>query len=122
MDSMAFTFPIKSGMVERGMKFIEEMGTERADHHHDVHKSHGFKLLRMWYQTQPIEAVVIYLEADDVEAALKNLNESSHDFDAWFFKEIAEISGEHPSDIQTTLLIDWHHEHRHRHVIKAARN
>jgi hypothetical protein len=121
MQSTGFAFPVKEGMVERGMRFIEELGTDRAEHHHHVHKAHGFTTARMWYQTQPFEAVIIYLEADDIEAALGNLRDSKHDFDSWFFSQIKELSGVHATDFQTLPLLDWHHQDGHRHVIKAPK-
>jgi hypothetical protein len=116
VETIAFALPVKPGMVERGYKFIQELGKERADEHHELHKSHGFKVMKIWYQTEPVEMVIIYLEAPELDSARQNFRNSGHTFDQWFQDMVREVTGQPPINFQATLLLDWDRDQRHRYV------
>jgi len=120
VSTIAFAFPIKPGMIEKGYKFIEEMGTQRADEHHAAHSDHGLKLMQVYHQSHPTEMVIVVVEADDQTAARQKRNQSSNTFDKWFDDMVMEITGHQPDDFDTTQLLDWHHQDKHRHVVSAS--
>ena len=48
----------------------------------------------MWIQSGPTgDMVVVYMEADDLEAALKTVASSEEPFDRWFRDHVREVHG-----------------------------
>jgi hypothetical protein len=117
MGSIAFALPYTSETVAKGFEFIAQLTGQRADEHHHRHKVHGLKHMRVWRQREPIEVVIVYLEADNIDAMLDSRRTSDHEFERWFDRELQGITGHHWAECEGDLLLDWHHEEGHR--IKA---
>ena len=118
MASIAFSVPVKPGRTADSRKLAEMLGAERAGDHDETHKAHGVKRLKVFHQKRPNEAIIVYIEADDIRAAMKSRAASEHEFDEWFGKMIEDVSGYHPDqhfhEPPSEILLDWHSEKGHK--------
>jgi hypothetical protein len=118
MASIAFSVPVKPGKTTDAKKLAALMATDRSDQHHESASGHGVRRLKVYHQHRPIEAIIVYIEADDIAAALRSRSVHDHEFDEWFGKMIEEITGYHPDqhfhEPPSELLLDWHEEHGHK--------
>ena len=117
MGAIAMALPYTSESVEKGYEFISQLTGAREGEHHERHKLHGLKNFRIWRQHEPVELVIIYIEADDIEKTLDSRRTSDHAFEKWFDSQVVAITGHHWAEAKTEPLIDWHHEEGHRHRI-----
>lgn len=111
MPSIAFGLPIKS--AEKGKEFMAALTGDKAEAHHATSRQHGFSRIKVFRQHTPTEQVVIYLEADDLEAAVKSRMSSDHAHDKFWAEMLQEVTGHapgttHAGGLPATLLMDWH--------------
>lgn len=116
MESTCVAVPLKPGMWESSRQYRDEL--VNSLNHPDVEyaKKRGFKVVKVFRQTTPMEALILYFEADD----LKEVFHPKHQADATSAKWTANwaksagltapLLSEFPQ-----LLLDWHHEEGHRH-------
>ena len=118
MASIAFSVPVKPGKTADAKKLAEMLGGQRASDHDETHRGHGVRRLKVYHQGQPNEAIIVYIEADDIRAAMKNRAASEHEFDEWFGKMIEDVTGYHPDQHfhapPSEILLDWHEEKGHK--------
>jgi hypothetical protein len=95
MPSVAFVAPILPGKSD-----IDRANTASCDHgdrHDDFVASRrraGITREAAWLQPTPMgDVAVVYMEADDLEAAFKALGTSEHPFDEWFRDNVREVHG-----------------------------
>src|SRR5438270_6027917 len=96
MESMAFSVPVKEGKTADAKKMAEIMPKEQSSAMDATRRSHGVQRLKVYHQAKPNEAMIIYIEADDIGAAMKSRAASDHEFEEWFGKMVEDITGYHP--------------------------
>lgn len=111
MPSIAFALPIKS--AEKGKEFMAALTGEKSGDHHTTSAGHGFSRIKVFRQHTPNEQVVVYLEADDLEAAIKSRMSSDHGHDKFWADMVTQVTGHapgttHASGLPSSLLMDWH--------------
>ena len=118
MDKLAFAYPIKPGQFERLMQHQQEVFSKT-----DAHVPHadeiGISCVRMYHQTTPIEAIIIYMEGENIAHAVdrsEHTGKEPHDMWVKFFDE---VTGGHSQPVMPAVLLDWHRESGHRVVAKA---
>ena len=115
MPSVAFALPVKS--TDKGQELIKALTGESAGTHHERTSAHGFRRVKVFRQHRPQEMVVIYLEADDLEAAMRERMRDDHEHTKWWAQMVEEVTGHRPgavggaSGAPSELLIDWHPTH-----------
>lgn len=67
---------------------------ERTDAHHAPRQRRGVTRESVWIQQTPDgDLAVIYLEAEDLQAATAGLSSSPDPFDSWFREHVLEVHG-----------------------------
>ena len=66
MESVAFAIHLKPESSARLREALEEFTTGQAGDY-STREQHGLRTLRAWYQPEPVEMLVVYLEADNLE-------------------------------------------------------
>jgi hypothetical protein len=79
----------------------------------------GFRVVKVFHQTDPIEALVLYFEANNLDEAFHPRHRDHETVKKWnaFWAQVAGLSGPFMAE-RPELLVDWHHHEGHRH--KAA--
>jgi hypothetical protein len=117
MPAIAFAIPRKKGKEETAKQLTQELLGGRGEDLHARRRAHGFKRIRVWEQDSPEMISIIYLEADDLDSALKQMAADEHEHNTWFAGMVEDVTGHHPHQADTRpasrLVIDWHHEKGH---------
>jgi hypothetical protein len=115
MESIAFALPTRASdeeLIRRANEFLDQ----HEEPHHHQYRRHGFNVVKIWRQKHPIDAVIYYMEADNLREAITNLVNSDHPADR-AAKELTEaITGHRPGEHggeDAVLLADWHRERGH---------
>ncbi|MEO8967317.1 MAG: hypothetical protein ABI355_06870 [Solirubrobacteraceae bacterium] len=112
MPSIAFAIPIVPGKTDqlRQDALSQAPGGERRDAYEASRERHGITREAAWIQQTPMgDMSVVYIEADDLEAAFAGLGSSQDPFDAWFRAATREIHGIDPDGLPPTeQLLDYH--------------
>lgn len=95
MQSMAFALPILPGNTEADRAALEScMNGERTAAYRASRERLGYTRESVWIQTTPAgDFVVVYLEGEDLEAAMVGISTSSEPFDCWFREFNKEMHG-----------------------------
>jgi hypothetical protein len=95
MQSVAFALPMLAGRAEAYRSALASCWVgARGEAHQDACRRAGITREGVWIQSAPSGAVaVVYLEADDVPAALALLATSTEPFDRWFRDHISRVHG-----------------------------
>ena len=113
MATMAFALPIEAGKTDHLFDHLEENFSKEF---HDHVAGHGMTHIRMYHQTAPQEALIVYLEGPDLE---KTIEAMYHDpWSARWFETIGKMGGHTKEGVgiqPAQLVMDWHHEEGHRH-------
>jgi hypothetical protein len=111
MPSMGFAIPVLPGKtgVDR-----DAMGScwrgERRAAYEDARRRAGVTKETVWIQATPTgDLAVIYLEADDLDAAFSTIGGSGEPFDRWFRDHIEDVHGISLADGVPTpeLILDY---------------
>jgi hypothetical protein len=95
MQSIAFAAPLLPGKTEADLEAMASVssGERRADHDASRRRA-GITRESAWLQRTPDgDAVVVLIEADDVQAAMGTLATSQEPFDVWFREHIKAAHG-----------------------------
>jgi hypothetical protein len=118
MAAISTALPLKPGMWDVIRQYRDEL-VNQLDHEDSVHgrEDRGFKVVRIFHQTTPIEALILYFEADDLEEAFHPRHQDHETSAKWtaFWKQVAGLDGPLLAEFPQ-LLIDWHHEDGHLHT------
>src|SRR5579871_2165493 len=110
MPAIAFMFRGREGADPHRAELIEGLTGEAGKGLHERRRQHGFRRIRVWKQTAPETAYIVYLEADDLEAAMREMAADSHEHNVWFAQQIEKITGRNPHDRserpQSELIVD----------------
>lgn len=116
--TIAFMIPIMPGKTDEAREILATLTGDRKDDHNATMTQHGVKRMKVWHQRRPQEAMIIYLESDDIDSSMKSRAESDHPFDDWFDRATEAVTGIHPDkefrDAPSELLMDWHVEKGHK--------
>ncbi len=115
MASCGFVVPIKAESVERNRAFAAELSGPRNAEFAASRAKPGITREQVWMQQTPRGTMpVVYLEADDIRAALGGLSTSGDPFLHWWRGQILEIHGvdlsKPPSSPPNKQIIDFHRE------------
>ncbi len=128
-QSFAYAVPLKPGTYDQIHAHMDEIfaGATAKEGEEHAKEDLGLTTVKVWHQTEPIEALVFYFEGDDLEHALHPTRNEGHSVNqqwAEFFDQVTPHgpkSGRTSHELPGELLIDWHHEEGHRHDRRAAR-
>jgi hypothetical protein len=94
MAAVAFALPIVPGKEEMDRDAFEEMRGSRREEYEDARRAAGIKREAVWHQETPQGTLaVVYLEADDVGAAMQAIGTSEAPFDRWFRNTMEQVHG-----------------------------
>jgi hypothetical protein len=94
MPAIAFTVPVLPGKETLDRSTLEEFTGARRDEYETARKRIGITREAVWHQETPNGTVaVVYLEADDIGAAMQGIASSQEPFDVWFRERMKEIHG-----------------------------
>lgn len=96
MQCVAFAVPILPGKTEADRSAMRSVadGGERKAAHDASRKRHGITREAVWIQQTPGgDVAVVYLEADDLQAAFAGLGSSTDPFDSWFREVLRDVHG-----------------------------
>ena len=106
--------PILPGKSEAWLRFCQEMDGRRRDQHEDSRDRHRITRETIWLiHALRTDLAVLYIEADNGEALLRELAVSDHPFDRWYRQQLYHICG---MDVRATttgepaveVVYDWH--------------
>ena len=94
MAAISFVVPVLPGKEQADLDWMEEMNGPRAEEYAETWKQLGLKRHAVWHQQTPDGTVaVVYLEADDVPAAMQAIATSEDPFNQWFRERVQEVHG-----------------------------
>ena len=94
MPSVAFCVPIIPGMEETDRKGFEEAAGPRREEYEASRRRAGITRETVWHQGTPNGTLaVVYMEADDIGAAMQALATSDDPFDQSFRELLKEVHG-----------------------------
>jgi hypothetical protein len=110
MDAIGFVVPVPSGKEQADRDWMSTLDGERRAEYRSAWKDAGFKHHTVWQQQTPNGTVdIVYLEADDIPAAMRTISSSDAPFHRWFRERVLDV---HDLDLtqgnqpQPTLLHD----------------
>jgi hypothetical protein len=95
MQCIAFAAPILPGKTEADRSAMQSViRGERKAAHASSRERHGITREAVWIQQTPGgDMAVVYLEADDLQAAFAGLGSSQDPFDSWFRGVVSDVHG-----------------------------
>jgi hypothetical protein len=94
MPAVAFCVPIIPGKEQLDRDGFEEVSGARREAYEASRRRAGIKREMVWHQATPDGTIaVVYLEADDIPAAMGAIGTSDDPFDQWFRDLINQVHG-----------------------------
>lgn len=95
MAAIAFAVPLLAGKTDVDRLAMESCWRgQRREAYQDARRRAGVTKESVWLQSTPNgDLAVVYIEADDIDAALAALAGSQEPFDRWFRSHIREVHG-----------------------------
>ncbi|HEY5335371.1 MAG TPA: hypothetical protein VIJ71_05050 [Mycobacteriales bacterium] len=95
MPTIAFAAPLLPGMTELDRDVMTSFQTgERKTDYEDARRRAGITAEKVWIQTTPAgDVAIVYLEADDLDAAFTTLGNSDDPFNRWFRDHVQQVHG-----------------------------
>ena len=95
MQSVAFAAPLLPGKTEQDRNDIRSCAEgERKAAHKASRARHGIAREAVWIQPTPMgDLAVVYIEAEDLQAAFAGLGSSQDPFDVWFREQVRDVHG-----------------------------
>jgi len=95
MPSIAFVAPMRPGKSDTDRAHMASCDHgDRHDEYVASRRRAGITREAAWLQSTPMgDVAVVYMEADDVEAAFKTLGTSDDAFDQWFRDNVRDVHG-----------------------------
>jgi hypothetical protein len=94
MDQVCFALPLLPGATNDARAFMTELeGSRNADYAASEQRIGIVK--ESWYlqQTPNGDLFVAYMESPDFAKALESFSQSTDDFDQWFKRRMADVTG-----------------------------
>lgn len=116
MASVSTAIPLKPGMWDVIRQYRDELVSqlEHADVAH-ARDHRGFTAVKIFHQNKPIDALILYFEADDLEEAFHPRHQDNETSAKWtaFWAKVGGLDGPLMAEMPQ-LLIDWHHAEGHQ--------
>jgi len=94
MPAFAFVAPVLPGKVEAHRRECEEMMGSRREEYEASRRKLGIRRESAWHQETPNGTVtVVFIEADDLGAAMAGMGSSKEPSDQWFREQVSDIHG-----------------------------
>jgi len=94
MAEFAFSIPVMPGKEDLDRNTMDELLVERRDEYEAALRQAGIRRQVVWHQQTPDGTVaVVYVEADDPEAALSKFGSSDEPLNAYFRDRMEEVHG-----------------------------
>ncbi|EWT01719.1 hypothetical protein N865_07625 [Intrasporangium oryzae NRRL B-24470] len=95
MPAIAFAAPLRPGKTEIDRLAMESCWRgRRKEAYQDARRRAGITKESVWLQSTPNgDLAVVYIEADDIGAALAAIAGSAEPFDRWFREHIHDVHG-----------------------------
>jgi hypothetical protein len=110
MSSIGFVVPVAPGKEQADREWMSALEGERREEYQSAWKDAGFKRHSVWQQQTPDGVVdIVYLEADDIPAAMAVVTSSDSPFHQWFRERVRDAHGidlTQQSPPQPTVLHD----------------
>jgi hypothetical protein len=118
MESVAFAIPLKAGSSARLQEALAEFTSGRAGDYAERER-HGLRALRAWYQAEPAEMLIVYLEAEDLEQFMIGSSLSDEPMQDWLENVLDELTDADLPDVDR--VVDWRAGVGHQ-VVEAPRS
>ena len=94
MKAIGFSAPVLPGKTEEGRIFAKELNGPRADGLKESRMAMGLDRESVWLMPTPMgDFITVVLEGDDPQESNRKFAESTSEFDMWFKKTAADITG-----------------------------
>jgi hypothetical protein len=94
MAAIGFVVPVLPGKEQADRDWLEEMDGPRREAYESLWKKHGLSRHMVWQQETPSGTVdVVFLEADDISAAMQGITSSDDEFSEWFRGRVKDVHG-----------------------------
>lgn len=114
MESMAWAFPMQPGQFDRLMGHQEdvvrgEMADENLAHWNDT----GLSAVKLYHQREPVEAIIVYLEGEDVKKAIDPREHGGKPVHEQWMEFFQTMYGKPIPGTPPAVVIDWHRQTGH---------
>ena len=94
MDRVCVAFPVLEGKTEDARAFFRELETQRKSAYAASEQRINVTK-ESWHlqQTPQGDLLLAYIESPDVAGALSKFSQSGDEFDQWFKRRVAEVTG-----------------------------
>ena len=94
MDRVSVAFPVLEGKTDDARAFFRELETQRKSAYTACEQRLNITK-EVWHlqQTPQGDLLLAYIESPDVAGALSKFSQSGDEFDQWFKKRMAEVTG-----------------------------
>ena len=94
MEQICLVLPVASGRADDARDFMRELEASRKPEYARSEERIGITKEVWWLATLPAgEALVAYMETEDFERALALFSQSRDEFDMWFKRRMADVTG-----------------------------
>ena len=94
MEQICLVLPVASGRAGDARDFMRELEGTRKPEYARSEERIGITKEAWWLAALPSgEALVAYMETEDFARALGLFSQSQDDFDMWFKRRLAEVTG-----------------------------
>jgi hypothetical protein len=94
MSSIGFVVPVLPGKEQTDREWMDALDGERRQDYQSAWKDAGFRHHTVWQQQTPNGTVdIVYLEADDIPAAMQAITSSDSPFHQWFRGRVLDTHG-----------------------------
>jgi hypothetical protein len=94
MASISFIVPVLPGKEQADLDWMEALNGARREEYRTAWKDAGLVRHAVWQQQTPDGALdIVYLEADDIPAAMEQISSSDEPFHQWFRRRVLEVHG-----------------------------
>ena len=119
MESVAFAVHLKPGSSARLREALSEF-TSGAVGDYSSRERHGLRALKAWYQREPAEMLIVYLEAENLEEFMIGSSFSDDDMQGWLEDVLEELTDADLPDVER--VVDWQAGSGHQVVHSATSN
>ena len=94
MEAVGFVVPVLPGKEQADLDWMEEMTGPRREEYEAAWKQLGVTRHAVWHQPTPDGTVaVVYMEADDMQRAMRGVASSDEPFVQWFRERVQDVHG-----------------------------
>lgn len=115
MDSIAIAYPVQPGKIQDVHRLADHTKSGTAHEHgqklHARRQELGIRSIKVYLQRNPQEMLIVVLEGNNIQEAMKKHLQAETEAERWFQQTIQEITGVHPrihADAQPDLISEWH--------------